>query len=176
MEHPKQVKAIEVARIKTDKIDANILAHLARVNLLLTAYALPVEIRELRDMIRHRSKLVCEWTSHKYRIHTILSKYNLKLPGTDLFGRKDRAFLDKVQKPMPATHQLMLDDHVCLIDALNEHIKSVHQVIQHWAQGNSEIKFLTRMPGVGIYSASVIIADLCEITGCVGTWSVLRNL
>jgi transposase len=42
--HPKRVKAIAAARIKTDKIDANILAHLARVDLLPTAYAPPVEI------------------------------------------------------------------------------------------------------------------------------------
>ncbi len=45
--HPKRVKAIAASRIKTDKIDTTILAHLARVDLLLTAYAPPVEIREL---------------------------------------------------------------------------------------------------------------------------------
>jgi hypothetical protein len=54
--HPKRVKAIAVARIKTDKIDANILAHLARADLLPTAYAPPFEIRELRDLVRHRSR------------------------------------------------------------------------------------------------------------------------
>ena len=45
--HPRRVKAIAASRIKTDKIDTAILAHLARVDLLPTAYAPPVEIREL---------------------------------------------------------------------------------------------------------------------------------
>ncbi|MEA3459858.1 MAG: hypothetical protein U9R11_04195 [Chloroflexota bacterium] len=36
--HPKKVKAIASARIKTDKIDATTLAHLARADLLPIAY------------------------------------------------------------------------------------------------------------------------------------------
>ena len=77
MAHPKRVKAIAASGIKTDKIDAAILTQLARVDLLPTAYAPPVEIRELRDLVRHRSKLVRVQTRHKNRIHTILTRYNL---------------------------------------------------------------------------------------------------
>ena len=136
--------------------------------MLPKAYAPPVEIRELRDLVRHRSKLVRERTRHKNRIHTILSKYNLHSPCTDLFGKKGRAFLDKVQKQLSATHQLMLDNYLCLIDALNERIKSVNQVIRTWAKDDSRIKLLTSMPGIGIYSAAVIIAEIGEISRFVG--------
>jgi transposase len=122
--HPKRIKAITAVRIKTNKIDANILAHLTRADLLPTAYAPPIAIRELRDLVRHRSKLVRERTRHKNRIHTILSKYNLHSPCTDLFGKQGRAFLDKVRNHLSATHRLMLDNYLCLIDALNERIKS----------------------------------------------------
>ena len=162
--HPKRVKAIAAARIKTDKIDATILAHLARVDLLPTAYAPPVEIRELRDLVRHRSKLVRERTRHKNRIHTILSRYNLHSPSTDLFGRKGRAFLEKVRNQLSSTHQLMLDNYLCLIDVLNERIKSVNQVIRAWSKDEPRFKLLTSMPGVGIYSAAVIIAEIGEIS------------
>jgi transposase len=161
--HPKRVKAIAGARIKTDKIDATILAHLARVDLLPTAYAPPVEIRELRDLVRHRSKLVRERTRHKNRIHTILSRYNLHSPSTDLFGKKGRAFLEKVRNHLSATHQLMLDNYLCLIDVLNERIKSVNQVIRGRAKDDPRFKLLTSMPGVGIYSAAVIIAEIGDI-------------
>jgi len=41
--HPKRVRAIATARIKTDRIDATILAHLARTNLLPTAYARSIQ-------------------------------------------------------------------------------------------------------------------------------------
>ena len=46
--HPKEVKAIANAAVKTDRIDAGVLAHLARLNYLPTAYAAPKEYRDLR--------------------------------------------------------------------------------------------------------------------------------
>jgi len=132
--HPKRVKALAAASIKTDQIDANILAQLARADLLPTASAPPLEIRELRDLVRHRSKLVRERTRHKNRIHPILSMYNLHSPGTDLFGKQGCAFLEKIRNQLSATQQLMLDHYLGRIELLNECIKSVNQVIQTWAK------------------------------------------
>ena len=37
--HTKEIKAIANAAVKTDRIDAGVLAHLARLNYLPTAYA-----------------------------------------------------------------------------------------------------------------------------------------
>ena len=37
--HPKELKAIANAAVKTDRIDAKVLANLARMNFLPTAYA-----------------------------------------------------------------------------------------------------------------------------------------
>ncbi len=161
--HPKRVRAIAAAKVKTDKIDATILAHLARADLLPLAYAPPVEIRELRDLVRHRSKLVRERTRHKNRIHTILSKYNLHSPCTDLFGKKGRAFLDNILSQISSIHQMMLDDYLGLIDGLNERIKSVNQIIRAWAKDDPRAQLLISMPGIGIYSAAVIVADIGDI-------------
>jgi hypothetical protein len=52
--HPSHVKAIASARVKTDKIDARILAHLLRTDLVPEAWAPPAEVRELRDVVRLR--------------------------------------------------------------------------------------------------------------------------
>jgi len=161
--HPKRVRAIAAARVKTDKIDATTLAHLARADLLPIAYAPPIETRDLRDLVRHRSKLVRERTRHKNRIHTILSKYNLHSPSTDLFGKKERAFLKETRKHLSGTHQMMLDNYLDLIDGLNEQVKSVNQVIRTWAKDDPRAQLLTSMPGIGIYSAAVIIADIGDI-------------
>jgi len=161
--HPKRVRAIAAARVKTDKIDATTLAHLARADLLPTAYAPPIETRELRDLVRHRSKLVRERTRHKNRIHTVLSKYNLHSPCTDLFGKKGRAFLKETRKHLSSIHQMMLDDYLHLIDGLNKQLKSVNQVIRAWAKDDPRAQLLTSMPGIGIYSAAVIIADIGDI-------------
>jgi sugar (pentulose or hexulose) kinase len=52
--HPKELKAISSAAVKTDQIDAKVLAQLARLNYLPTAYAAPPETRDLRLYVRHR--------------------------------------------------------------------------------------------------------------------------
>lgn len=112
--HPQQVRAIAAARIKNDRIDATILAHLARTNLLPTAYAAPVPTRELRDVTRHRSKLVRERTRHKNRIHRILSRYNLHSPCTDLFGKKGQSWLVEQMTTLSEVHQHMISDFLTL--------------------------------------------------------------
>jgi transposase len=76
--HPKRVRAIAAARIKTDRIDATIWAHLARADLLPIAYAPPVEVRELRELVRHRAKRVRERTRHKNRVHRVLAQSNIQ--------------------------------------------------------------------------------------------------
>ena len=52
MAHPLRTRAIADAKIKSDKIDAKILADLTRGNLLPTSWIPPKEIRELRDLVR----------------------------------------------------------------------------------------------------------------------------
>lgn len=86
--HPKQVKSIANAAVKTDKIDAAVLAHLARLNYLPTAYAAPKEVRDLRWYTRHRKWLVEQRTQAKNRIRAVLASYNLASSVSNLFGKQ----------------------------------------------------------------------------------------
>jgi transposase len=162
--HPKQVKAIAAAKIKNDRIDATTLAHLARAKLVPTSYAPPLEIRELRDLVRHRARLVKERTRHKNRIHHILARYNLHSPYSDLFGKGGRAFLEKIQDQLSATHQLLLDNYLQLVDSLGERLKPVDKALRAWAKADPRASLLTTMPGVGVYTAAVIVAEIGDVT------------
>jgi transposase len=161
--HPKKVRAIAAARIKTDKIDATTLAHLARSNLLPTAYAAPSEVRALRDLVRHRSKLVRESTRHKNRIHLALAQYNLRTPCTDLFGKCGRQYLAEVRPRLSQTHQLMLDDYLTLLDTLTQRIKAVNRQIEAYAKTDTRVELLMSMPGIGLYSAVLTLAEIGDI-------------
>ena len=161
--HPKQVRAIATARIKTDRIDATILAHLARTNLLPTAYAAPLPIRELRDCTRHRSKLVRERTRHKNRVHRILSRYNIHSLCSDLFGKQGRSFLETAQAQLSTIHRQLIGDYLVLIDQLNERIKQADRSIREWVKTDPRAALLLSMPGIGPYSAAVIVAEIAEI-------------
>lgn len=161
--HPKDVRAIATARIKTDRIDATILAHLARTNLLPTAYAAPLPIRELRDSTRHRSKLVRERTRQKNRVQRILSRYNIHSPYTDLFGKRGRAFLAMTLPQLSEIHQRMIGDYLSIIDLVNARIHQADRAIQAWAKTDLRAALLMSMPGIGLYSAVVIVAEIADI-------------
>jgi transposase len=162
--HPKRVKAIAAAKIKNDRIDASTLAHLARAKLVPTSYAPPPEIRELRDLVRHRARLVKERTRHKNRVHHILAKYNLHSPYSDLFGKGGRAFLEDVRDQLSETHHLLLDNYLQLVDGLAERLKPIDKLIRQRAKTDPRIALLMTMPGVGLYTASVIVAEIGDVT------------
>jgi len=52
--NPLQTKAIAHGKIKSDKVDARILAHLLRSDLIPECYVPPKEMREIRSLVRHR--------------------------------------------------------------------------------------------------------------------------
>jgi transposase len=52
--HPLRTRAIAAARVKTDAIDAKTLAHLLRTGFLPEAYIAPRDLRDLRELLRHR--------------------------------------------------------------------------------------------------------------------------
>ena len=73
--HPSKVKAIAEARIKTDKISADVLADLLRVDLLPRAYAPSKQTRGIKSILRQRMFLVRLQTMVKNRIHDILDRH-----------------------------------------------------------------------------------------------------
>ena len=62
------------ARIKTDSIDSNTLAHLLRSGLIPKAYTPGFETRDLRNLLRFRIALVKVRTSLKNRVHAVLDR------------------------------------------------------------------------------------------------------
>jgi len=56
--NPLKTKAVASAKIKSDKVDARILAHLLRSNLVAESYVPPKHLREIRALIRHRIAIV----------------------------------------------------------------------------------------------------------------------
>jgi transposase len=96
LSHPLRTKAIAAARVKTDAVDARTLAHLLRTDLLPEAYIAPREIRDLRDLLRHRVVLTRMRSAIKNRVHAILARQGIQHEHSDLFGPGGRAFLQEL--------------------------------------------------------------------------------
>jgi transposase len=74
--HPKYLKAIAYAKVKTDKVDARILANLLRLGYVPEAHKVSRALRETRDLTRARLRLVYRRTSCYNSIHRLREKYN----------------------------------------------------------------------------------------------------
>jgi transposase len=161
--HPKKVKAIASAKIKTDKIDAATLAHLARADLLPTAYAPPPHIRQGRALVRHRAKMVRDRARAKNRVHGHLAQKGIRSPVSDLFGKKGRAFLDEVASQLDAVSQAILADHLAIVEALSRCIEVSEEQIIHFIEAHPELK-----ANVALLSTILLPLDMMH-AGCAPT-------
>src|SRR5438093_5073512 len=120
--HPMRTKAIASARVKTDAVDARTLAHLLRADLLPEAYIAPRELRDLRDLLRHRVALTRLRTSLKNRVSAILAKNGIARPYSDLFGSAGTRFLAELE--LREGPRRRLDSTLALIADFTREIES----------------------------------------------------
>jgi len=159
--HPLRTRAIAAARVKTDAVDARTLAHLLRTGMLPEAYIAPPELRDLRDLLRHRATLVHLRTSIKNRVHALLARQGILPEHSDLFGSAGRAFLTGLQ--LPDGPRRRLDSLLTLIDDFDREITHTTREIDQRAKTDDRVKLLCQIRGIGRYTALLIIAEIGEV-------------
>ena len=73
-------------RVKNDERDATDLVDLLRMGRLAEGWVAPPALRELRELIRYRGKLVHFRSNAKAQVHAVLAKVGVAVPMSDLFG------------------------------------------------------------------------------------------
>jgi hypothetical protein len=84
-------------RVKNDERDATDLVDLFRMGRLAEGWVAPPALRELRELIRYRAKLVHLRSNLKAQVHAVLAKEGVAVPMTDLFGVGGQRLLDEVK-------------------------------------------------------------------------------
>jgi transposase len=160
--HPLRTRAIASARVKTDAVDARTLAHLLRSDLLPEAYIAPRELRDVRDLLRHRVALTRMRSALKNRVGAILAKYGIARPYSDLFGPGGRRFLNELE--LREGPRRRLDSLLSLIDDFTREIETTSQQIDRRARQDPYVDVLCQIRGIGRYLALLIIAEIGDIT------------
>jgi len=160
--HPAKVRLIAEARVKTDKIDAEALAHLLRVDMLPKAYVPPENMRKLRSIIRHRIALVKLRGKVKNMVHSVLHKSGITIELSDIFGLTGMKFLREV--PLKPEHRFAMSHYIDLVDKINGMIEETNKYIDVQAAKLPEIPVLRSIPGIGTYSALLLYAEIGEIS------------
>jgi transposase len=160
--HPMRTKAIASARVKTDAVDARTLAHLLRADLLPEAYIAPRELRDLRDLLRHRVALTRMRSALKNRVSAVLAKNGIQRPYSDLFGPGGLRFLAEVE--LRDGPRRRLDSTLALIGDFTREIDATSREIDARASDDPYVPVLCQIRGVGRYIAMLVIAEVGDIT------------
>ena len=159
--HPSRCKAIASARLKNDKVDAEILAQLLRADLLPEAWIAPPAVRQLRALLRHRVQLVRLRTLLRNRIHAVLADHGHGRPAGCWSG-PGREWLASLE--LPAASREVVDDDLAMIDALEVPIDRLDTEIRQRARSDPRVRVLTQLPGVGPFTALVILAEVGDVS------------
>lgn len=162
--NPKKVKAIAEAKIKTDKIDARILAHLLRSDLIPEAYVPKAETRIIKNILRQRMFFVKLSSMTKNRIHNVLDRHpeiRGQINPSDLFGKQGMEWLLNVT--LPKEDRRLLDEQIDLLAYLTKKIKSSNQVVGKLGSKDKRVKHLMTIPGIGKFFALLIVSEIDTI-------------
>jgi transposase len=160
--HPLGVKGFAYRRVKNDVRDAADLADLLRMGRLPEAWVAPPPVRELRELVRHRAKLVAWRSGLKASVHAVLAKQGLHPHATDLFGVGGRQWLTVA--PLDAAFRMRVNALLRLIDAIDFEITAVAGPLRVALADHVGFRAVQKVPGVGPVLAAVFVAEIGDVT------------
>lgn len=160
--NPLRTRAIASAKIKTDRVDATVLAQLLRLDYLPSVWAPDTETQSLRRDTTERTCLVADRTRIKNRIHAILHQRLIPAPAGDLFTDANLAWLAALDIDEAGRQALLRQ--LQLLAFTEELIGEVtgHLAAKAWA--DPRIKLLMTLPGVDFTVAQTLLSALGDIS------------
>jgi transposase len=159
--HPLGVKMFGYQRVKTDARDSRNLAELLRMGRLPEAWLAPPAVRELRELVRYRAKLVALRSGLKAQVHAVLAKEGVRVPMSDLFGVAGGRLLDELQ--LGRAYGMRVASLRSLIGAYDQEITMLGREISTALAGDVGYLAIQAIPGVGSVLAAVLVAEIGDI-------------
>src|SRR3954465_5077225 len=159
--HPLGVKAFEYRRVKNDFRDASDLADLLRMERLPEAWIAPPATRELRELVRHRAKLVSIRSHCKAEIHAVLAKCGVQVLMSDLFGIAGTDLLDGLHLPAPYTARI--GSLRRLMDQLDFETDVFSGLVRRRLATDPGYTAIRTIPGVGPILGAVFVAEIGDV-------------
>jgi transposase len=159
--HPLGIKGFAYRRVKNDVRDASDLADLLRMGRLPEAWIAPPEVRELREAVRHRCKLVSLRSGLKAQVHAVLAKQGVKVVVSDLFGVGGQRLLDRLT--LDAAYAARVDSLRRLIDAFTFEIDAVGRRVTAQLAADPGYRAVQALDGVGPVLAAVFVAEIGDV-------------
>lgn len=190
--NPQHVKALPGH--KTDRVDAARIAELTQYGLVRASFVPPVEIRELRDLVRRRVHLMQDRSRVSSRIHRLLELQNIKISSvlTKMTTKTARSILDGLAtseriKPESlaslATHKRVRGKQEQLKKALRCHLTDhfrflLRELLEELDRLTDKMKLLEQRISERMTPYAELIDRLCQIPGVekLTAWTLIAEI
>lgn len=160
--NPLQVRAIASAKVKTDKIDARVLAKLYASGFLPEVWVADEVTESKRRRIAERVQIVTHLTRLKNRIHSVLHANLIPRYTGKLFTSRGRVWL--AQAPLPADQKRVIERHLAEHGRLAAELAEIDQELAKGALGDDQVRRLMTIGGVNAIVAASVLAAIGDIT------------
>ena len=151
----------EGRRVKNDYRDCRELIDRMRLGKLPEAWIAPPELRELRELVRYRAKLVNIRTGLKSQVKAVLAKHCLAPPVNDLWvGNRGPQFLDEVQ--LPDAYITGIESLRDLVATVEREITMLNRLIHTRLKDDRGYQVIQAIDGVGRVLAAVFCVEIGE--------------
>ena len=160
--NPLQVKAIARAHVKTDKIDAGVLASLRAAGFLPEIWLPDADTECRRRLVARRNQVVRHRTRIKNEVHAILHAHLVPpCPHAELFGRLGRIWL--CRQLIPGDEAAAIERHLRELDRLGEDLAGLDREIAQAAVDDPAVKRLLTITGVNLIVAAGLVAAIGDV-------------
>ena len=161
--NPSKTRAIAEAKVKTDKVDARILAQLLAADFLPSVWLPDDRTRRLRRQVTRRAHIVRTRTRIKNQVHAVLARNLCPTPPvSDLFGKKGRHWLSC--QDLPADEAASVAALLRQLDFHAGELALVDRELAIEALSDPVVARLMTIPGIDAIAGISIVAAVGDFT------------
>lgn len=160
--NPLRTKAIAQAKVKTDRVDALVLAQLLRCDYLPDVWEPDEKTQRLRHLTSRKGSLAHQQTAIKNRIHSVLHERLIAAPFTDLYGTIGMNWLKSL--PLDEGGRATIDSELRLLKGVQGEIALLDQSLYEKGYCDPRVKLLITLPGVDVNVAQTLLAVFGELS------------
>jgi len=154
--NPMATRAIAQSKVKTDKVDALVLAQLLRCDFLPKVWTPDAQTQQLRQLCTERATLTADRTCVKNRIHSLLHQRLIEAPAGDLFSKENLAWLARLD--LDPIGKQALDRQLFFLDMISTEAEMFNDHLAGIAYKSKEVQLLMTLPGVDFPVAETLLA------------------
>lgn len=160
--NPKRVRLIAEAKVKTDKVDAKVLAQLYAAGFLPEIWQPDPATERRRRLVAQRAAVVNQRTRLKNRIHAVLHANLIPRYNGKLFTGPGRKWL--ADQPLPADERLAVNRYLAEHDRLANDLAELDKALAAEALEDERVHRLMTIAGVDAQVAIGVLAAIGDIS------------